>query len=137
MNKELKDEISEFAPMLSSLPKKELEAPEGYFDSFSSRMMARIEHEKIQPDAKTIPLYAIKKYLAAASIFIFMGISFYLYKSQQNIQTEDIPLEEIYVSELDENTLIEYTQISNVDEVKNETDVYQQYLDEETIIEEL
>ncbi len=137
MNKELKDELNELAPMLSKLPKKELEAPEGYFESFSSRMMARIEHEKIQPDAKTIPLYSIKKYLAAASIFIFMSISLYLYKTQYNTQIEDTPLEEIYVTEFDESTLIEYTQTTYVEESKNETDVYQQYLDEETIIEEL
>ncbi len=66
-----------------------------------------------------------------------MGISLYIYKTQYSISSEAIPVEEIYLTELDESTIIEFAQVNIVDETKNETDVYQQYLDEETIIEEL
>ena len=46
--------------------------------------------------------------------------------------------EDIYLSEIDEATLVEFTANDNIKiDVKSNIDEYQEYIDEETIIEEL
>lgn len=137
MNEELKKELEEISPLLSNIPKEDIKAPEGYFDSFSSRVMARIHTEQIKQEPKIISIYNWKKYLVAAMLFVFMGLSVYIYKAQENNKVENISIEDFYLSELDESTIIEYTNNLATEEPKNEVDVYQQYLDEQTLIEEL
>lgn len=137
MNEELKKEIEELSPLLSNIHKEDIKAPEGYFDSFSSRVMTRIHTEPIKQEPKIISIHNWKKYLVAAMLFVFMGLSVYIYKAQENNKVENISIEDFYLSELDESTIIEYTNNLPTEESKNEVDVYQQYLDEQTIIEEL
>ncbi len=137
MNKELKDELNEIAPRLSNIPKKELEAPSAYFDSFSDRMMARIKNEKIEPDTKVIQLKQWSKYLAAAMVFVVMGVSIYIFKIQNEKKEEILNIDEYYLTEIDESVLIEYTTNTTNEETQTEEELYQQYLDEQTIIEEL
>jgi hypothetical protein len=137
MNKELKQELEELAPMLSSLPKKEIEAPEAYFNTFSSRVMDRIKNENITQDAKIIRFKHWKKYLAAAMVLLSVGISIYIFEIQKDGSTDNTNLEDLYLAELDESTIVEFTNTVQSEELKNDIDIYQQYLDEQSIIEEL
>jgi|688.fasta_scaffold650243_2 hypothetical protein len=137
MNKELKDELIELAPVLSKLPKKELEVPEGYFDSFSSKMMARIKYKNIEPNTIAIPLKKWSNFLAAAIVFVVMGISIYIFKIQTQNTDESITIDEYYLTEIDESVLMEFTTNTANEETQTEEELYQQYLDEHTIIEEL
>lgn len=137
MNKELKNELTEIAPVLSSIPKKELELPAAYFDSFSDRMMARIKDEKVEPEPKIIRFKQWSSYLAAAMVFVVMGISIYIFKIQNENTDETLNIEEYYLTEIDENVLMEYTSNTATEETQNDEDIYQQYLDEHIILEEL
>jgi len=144
MNKELKKELEEIAPMLSNLPKNDLKAPEGYFSSFSDRMLDRIKAEESQPSKSLVfPITNFTKYLAAAVVLFFMGLSIYIFKINNEVKmnstTEQaMSTEDIYLSEIDEATLVEFTANDNIKiDVKSNIDEYQEYIDEETIIEEL
>jgi hypothetical protein len=137
MNKELKQELEEIAPLLSSLPKKEIEAPEAYFNTFSSRVMDRIKNENIAHDAKIIRFNHWKKYLAAAMVLLSVGISFYIFEIQNDATNDPSNMEDLYLAELDESTIIEFTNTVQSEDLKNDIDIYQQYLDEQSIIEEL
>lgn len=140
MNKELKDEIKETAPLLAKVEDPELSVPDGYFDNFGSKLLKRIKEEKIRSDekqdAKVVQFLPAKKYLATAVIFIFMGLSMLLYKINHQIENTKNDNLDTYVQELDENSIIEYA-IVNTNEQTEETDHYHPYLDEESIIEEI
>lgn len=145
MNKDLHKELEEIAPMLSKLPKENIEAPEGYFESFSDRMLARVKTERIEPSKSIVrPIQRYSKYLAAAMVLVFMGLSIYIFKIKQttiinNVAVTSLTEEDIYLEELDEASLIEYANLNsnNKVEVKTDVDEYQNYIDEQTIIEEL
>lgn len=141
MNKELHKEIEEISPLLANIPKEDLSAPVGYFDTFSSRMLDRVKEEHLTaPTTKVLSIYQYTKYLAAAVVLIFMGLSILLIK--QNHQSsvnmnidQSINTEDIYLSELDEASIIEYS--SQTIDNKSNIDIYQDYIDEETLIEEI
>lgn len=136
MNKELKDEINELAPLLAKLEAEKPSVPNGYFENFSSKLMQKIKEEESNPELKIISFLPPKKYLAAAAVFIFMGLSMLLYKlehQQENTTNDSV---DAYVQELDENSIIEYA-IINTNEQLEETDHYHSYLDEESLIEEI
>lgn len=138
MMKDLQDDITKIAPTLSKLDKTKIEAPEGYFDTFSDRMLNRIKSENIQPEPKIFTLTKFSKYIAAASIFLVLGVSIYIFKIQfKSATVKENSIEDIYLSEIDESTLIDYhTTVNNVDEGLN-LDEYQNYLDEQSLIEHL
>lgn len=145
MDKELQKELEEISSVLSSLPKETIEAPEGYFESFSDRMLVRIKTEQ-QSSAKSIvrPIQKYTKYLVAAMILVFMGLSIYLFQVKQTTTINNVAVtilneEDIYLEELDEASLIEYVNLNsnNKVDVKADVDEYQNYIDEQTIIEEL
>lgn len=144
MNQDLQKELEEISPMLAKLPKESFEAPEGYFESFSDRMLARVKTEQSAPSKSIVrPIQKYTKYMAAAMILVFMGLSIFIFKIKQTnsaIKTANINLttEDIYLEEIDEATLVEFanTNTSKV-EIKADVDEYQNYIDEETIIEEL
>ena len=140
MNKELKDEIKETAPLLAKVEAPELSVPDGYFDNFSSKLLKRIKEEEIRSDekdeVKIVQFLPAKKYLAAAAIFVFMGLSMLLYKMNHLAETNTNDSVEAYVQELDENSIIEYAIVNSNDQIE-ETDHYHLYLDEESIIEEI
>lgn len=140
MNKEVKDEIKEIAPLLAKVEAPELSVPDGYFDSFGSKLLKRIKEEEIRSDekeeVKIVQFLPAKKYLAAAAIFVFMGLSILLYKINHLAETNTNDSVEAYVQELDENSIIEYA-IVNTNEQTEESDHYHSYLDEESIIEEI
>lgn len=143
MNKEIHKELEEVSPLLANLPKEELKAPEGYFDTFSTRLIDRIHLEENKPSKSLIISFKhFSKYVAAAAVLIFMGLSIYIIKinndtkinkvAEQNFNTEDL-----YLSEIDEATLVEYANTSIPLENKTDVETYQDYIDEETIIEEI
>lgn len=142
MNKELHKEIEEISPLLANIPKEDVSAPAGYFDTFSSRMLDRVNEEGLNaPITKVIAIYKYTKYLAAAVVLVFMGLSILLLKnnhqSNVNITTDQsVNTEDIYLSELDEASIIEYSS-QTVENTKSNIDVYQDYIDEETLIEEI
>lgn len=143
MNKELHKELEEISSVLANIPKEDISAPEGYFDNFSSRMLDRVKSEGLNaPKTKVISIYNYTKYLAAAMVLIFMGISILMIKN--NHQTNTIQLnemstssEDIYLSELDEASIIEYSSQTIDNSSKSGIDVYQDYIDEESLIEEI
>ncbi len=145
MNNDLQKELNEISPMLANLPKETIEAPEGYFDSFSDRMLARIKAEQTEPSKSIVrPIQKYTKYMAAAMVLVFMGLSISIFKIKQtNIfntssANNTLTVEDIYVEEIDEATLVEYANTNNVKvEIKADVDEYQNYIDEQTIIEEL
>ena len=142
MNKELHKEIEEISPLLANIPKEDIRVPEGYFDTFSSRMLDRVKEEDLNaPKSKVLSIYQYTKYLAAAVVLVFMGISIILFKinHQSNVNTsidQSVNTEDIYLSELDEASIIEYSSQS-IENNKSNIDVYQDYIDEETLIEEI
>lgn len=138
MMQDLHDDIHQIAPTLAKLEKTKIEAPEGYFDTFSERMLNRIKSENIKPEPKIFAFNKLSKYFAAASIFIVLGVSIYIFKIQhQTASVKESSIEDIYLSEIDESTLIDYhTTVNNVDEGLN-FDEYQNYLDEQSLIEHL
>ncbi len=145
MNNELKKELEEIAPSLANIPKEDIQAPEGYFDSFEKRMMAKIKAENIEPE-NIIPLFPSKRnwsnYIAAAVILFFIGFSIVLYKINQESATNTsinttASIEDIYLSEIDEESIIEYTNTHSQTNNTSEIELYQSYIDEETIIEQL
>lgn len=137
MNKELKDEINELAPLLAKLEAEKPSVPDGYFENFSSKLIHKIkQEEETKPELKIISFLPPKKYLAAAAVFIFMGLSMLLYKlehQQENTTSDNV---DAYVQELDENSIIEYA-IINTNDQTDDNDHYHSYLDEESIIEEI
>ncbi len=143
MNEELNKELEELAPSLSKLTKEHFDAPEGYFNTFSSRLLDRIKNEQVAPQTPTIiSIVPWKKYLMAASVFIFMGTSMYIFKLNNTNQYQSKELQnqsmiDVYLSEIDEATLIEFTKSSNNKDEKSDIDVYQSYIDEQSIIDEL
>lgn len=145
MNKELKRELEEIAPRLANLPKEDIVAPEGYFESFEERLFAKIR-EDYTVGSKNFPLYPSKnnklRYLAAAVVLFFAGLSVVLYiikqePSANNSATASASLEEVYLSEIDEESIIEYANTNTLTNTSSEIELYQPYLDEETIIEQL
>jgi hypothetical protein len=44
---------------------------------------------------------------------------------------------DVYLSEIDEATLIEFSNTNNTKDEKSDIDVYQSYIDEQSIIDEL
>jgi|GEM_PF-2501116 len=142
MNKELHKEIEEISPLLANIPKEDVSAPVGYFDTFSSRMLDRVNEESLNaPKTKVISFYKYTKYLAAAVVLVFMGISIILFKinHQSKANTtidQSVNTEDIYLSELDEASIIEYSS-QTIENNKSNIDVYQDYIDEETLIEEI
>jgi len=143
MNEELNKELEELAPSLAKLTKEHFDAPEGYFNTFSSRLLDRIKDEQVAPQTPTIiSIVPWKKYLMAASVFIFMGTSMYIFKLNHTNQYQSKELQnqsmlDVYLSEIDEATLIEFTKSSNNKDEKSDIDVYQSYIDEQSIIDEL
>ena len=118
MNEELNKELEELAPSLSKLTKEHFDAPEGYFNTFSGRLLDRIKNEQVAPQTPTIiSIVPWKKYLMAASVFIFMGTSMYIFKLNNTNQYQSKELQnqsmiDVYLSEIDEATLIEFTKSS-------------------------
>jgi len=143
MNEELNKELEELAPSLSKLTKEHFDAPEGYFNTFSSRLLDRIKDEQVAPQTPTIiSIVPWKKYLMAASVFIFMGTSMYIFKLNHTNQYQSKELQnqsmlDVYLSEIDEATLIEFSKSNNTKDEKSDIDVYQSYIDEQSIIDEL
>lgn len=142
MNKKLHKEIEEISPLIANIPKEDLSAPVGYFDTFSSRMLDRLKEEGLNtPKTKVLSIYHYTKYLAAAVVLVFMGISIILFKinHQSKVNTsinQTVNTEDIYLSELDEASIIEYSS-QTIENNKSNIDVYQDYIDEETLIEEI
>lgn len=142
MNEELKKELTEIAPSLSKLHKEHIEAPEGYFNTFSSRLLDRIATEQVAPEKHLVlQMLPWKKYLVAASVFVFMGLSMFIFKLNHTNKslsnsTASQSMDDVYLSEIDEATIIEYSS-SNTKDEKNDIDVYQSYIDEQSIIDEL
>jgi len=143
MNEELNKELEELAPSLSKLTKEHFDAPEGYFNTFSGRLLDRIKNEQEAPQTPTIiSIVPWKKYLMAASVFIFMGTSMYVFKlnhTQVSVSNnaDSQSMVDVYLSEIDEATLIEFSNTNNTKDEKSDIDVYQSYIDEQSIIDEL
>lgn len=139
MNRELKEELKEISPTLAELPLERIEAPEGYFDNFSETMLAKVKSKPLEVTKPSIiNLSHWGKYLSAAAVFIFIGLSILIFKAKQTTTyTNSLNTEDIYLSEIDEATLIEYTNLNSKTEINTSVDVYQEYIDEEIILEEL
>ena len=139
MNRELNKELKEISSTLAELPVERIEAPEGYFDDFSDRMLAKVKSMPMETAKPGVfKMHNWEKYLSAAAVFIFIGLSILIFKIKQTKpDINSISTEDIYLSEIDEATLIEYTNLNSKNEINSSVDVYQDYVDEEHILEEL
>lgn len=117
------DELKEIAPLLSKIPKKVIEAPEGYFEQFPNMIMTELAKEKKDFNWLSI----------AATIVIMLGIGLTLHMlehqhTNHNNLTEKTNITDHYLYEIDESILIEFASTSD-ESVKQSSKV------EELIIE--
>ena len=66
---------------------------------------AKVAVEAAKEEVKIVQFLPAKKYLAAAAIFVFMGLSMLLYKMNHLAETNTNDSVEAYVQELDENRI--------------------------------
>ena len=113
------DDLQEIAPILSSLPKKPINAPEGYFDQFPESIMQIIIKEKKSNNWLSIA--------ATIAILLASGISLHLLDNKKvNSDValiEQTSLSDQYLHEIDEEVLVEYaSSIETKDESSTFTD---------------
>lgn len=103
------DDLQEIAPLLSKIPKKAIQAPEGYFEQFPNMIMSEVAKEKKDFNWLSI----------AATILIMLGIgvTLHLLEHQHTVHnnlTESNIITDHYLYEIDESTLIEFASTSEV-----------------------
>lgn len=113
------DDLQEIAPILSKIPKRSIQAPEGYFEQFPESMMQIVSKEK-----KSMNWFGIA---ATITILLASGVVFHMLdnKSEKTIVESTEQVSDQYLHEIDEDVIIEYV---NAIDIKNEntepTDVY-------------
>lgn len=117
------DDLQEIAPILSKLPKKSIQAPEGYFEEFPKSIMQVISTEK-----KSMNWFSIA---ATISILLLSGITFHILDNDKvlNNTNETELVSEQYLQEIDEEIIIEYA--STVESKKETTDISEEILNED------
>lgn len=109
------DDLQEIAPLLSKIQKKELKAPDGYFEQFPRMIMIEIAKEKSNKNWLSI----------AATIIILLGIGFALHSfdhqsKELKIASESTNIADEYLYEIDEQVLIEFVSATKQVEKKSE-----------------
>ncbi len=145
MSKDINEEDfneKDVAPILFSIKKKKIEAPEGYFDTFSDKVMNRIHAEEIPSSRITILNNRSMQYAIAASMILFIGFALSIYSIQQKETSKMqgdvvVSTEDIYIDEIAEEHLINYVDEINTSNNNDELDSISAYLNEEIILEEL
>lgn len=129
------EDLHKIAPKLSKIEKKNnFEVPDGYFDTFSQRLLERLHPEK-QPALLERVMVFIRPHLALATmmagIFIiaFLGIKLFISEDIHTIDVTSIGMADMLeyeLNEMDEISLMEMlAETENVNEqVTSEDDEY-------------
>lgn len=113
------DDLQEIAPILSKIPKRSIQAPDGYFEQFPDSIMKVVSKEK-----KEMNWFSIA---ATITILLVSGVAFHTLDNKSvNTTVETELVSDQYLHEIDEDVIIEY--VSTIDENKELTD---EYLNEE------
>lgn len=161
-SKQVKDELEELAPFLSSLPKKEKhEVPGMYFTTLSSKVLNKIEQEQkpkpgpLQILERLVGQWISARTAVAALSFMFVavvGVHFYLAGEQASlpasVSMDDFNYEELafMISSVDDGDLGMLLTDADIENLDNEIsyfsedeelyDLYLNEIDETLIMEE-
>ena len=116
------DDLQEIAPILSKIPKRSIQAPDGYFEQFPSSLMEVVSKEK-----KSMNWFGIA---ATITILLASGVIFHnLDTKSENTVVETEQVSDQYLHEIDEDIIIEY--VSAADENNTSAEHTDEYLNED------
>lgn len=116
------DDLQEIAPILSKIPKRSIQAPDGYFEQFPSSLMEVVSKEK-----KSMNWFGIA---ATITILLASGVIFHnLDTKSENTVVETEQVSDQYLHEIDEDIIIEY--VSAADENNASAEYPDEYLNED------
>ncbi len=120
------DDLQEIAPILSKIPKRSIQAPEGYFEQFPESIMQIVSKEK-----KSMNWFGIA---ATVVILLASGVVFHMLdnKSETKIVESTEQVSDQYLHEIDEEVIIEYVSaIENNTENTESAELTDEYLNED------
>lgn len=120
------DDLQEIAPILSKIPKRSIQAPEGYFEQFPDSIMQIVSKEK-----KSMNWFGIA---ATITILLATGVVFHMLdnKSETTIVESTEQVSDQYLHEIDEEVIIEYVSaIENKTENTESAELTDEYLNED------
>ncbi len=120
------DDLQEIAPILSKIPKRSIQAPEGYFEQFPESIMQIVSKEK-----KSMNWFGIA---ATITILLATGVVFHMLdnKSETTIVESTEQVSDQYLHEIDEEVIIEYVSaIENKTENTESAELTDEYLNED------
>ncbi len=120
------DDLQEIAPILSKIPKRSIQAPEGYFEQFPESIMQIVSKEK-----KSMNWFGIA---ATITILLTTGVVFHMLdnKSETTIVESTEQVSDQYLHEIDEEVIIEYVSaIENKTENTESAELTDEYLNED------
>lgn len=116
------DDLQEIAPILSKIPKRSIQAPDGYFEQFPSSLLEVVSKEK-----KSMNWFGIA---ATITILLASGVIFHnLDTKSENTVVETEQVSDQYLHEIDEDIIIEY--VSAADENNASAEHTDEYFNED------